>query len=153
MTKILMTCLPAILLAGCATTEVGAPLVFARTQTFGVDIAGSVPDQGAHLTMGFGDRNIAVVPTTQSNGDRIRGTGRGSGNFEDALSVLGQFEASGRADNVSATLGTFFSTGNASRLLAEGFSCKLGPTQDACTGEASDEDDSGDAAGNSTNPQ
>lgn len=118
-------------LAGCATSEEGSPLVFARTQTYGMTLAGSVPDQGAQLTLGYGDRNLAVVPTTQSNGEQIRGTGQGS-DFQDSLSVLGQFEASGNATNVSASLGTFFSTGNAARLLAQGFSCKLGPTQGVC---------------------
>lgn len=123
--------LAALSLAGCATTQVGSPLLFARTQTYGITIAGSVPDQGAQLTLGFGDRNLAIVPTTQSDGEQIRGTGEGS-NYQDALSVLGQFEASGRASDVSASMGTFFSTGNAARLLAQGFSCKLGPTQGVC---------------------
>jgi hypothetical protein len=100
-------------------------------------LAGSVPDQGAQLTLGYGDRNLAVVPTTQTNGEAIRGTGQGS-DFQDSLSVLGQFEASGKASDVSASLGTFFSTGNAARLLAQGFSCKLGPTQGVC-GEVPDE--------------
>ena len=131
MNKLLITIAAALPLAGCATSEQGSALIFARTQTFGVTIAGSVPDQGAQLTMGFGDRNLAVVPTTQSNGEQIRGTGEDS-NFQDALSVLGQFEASGSGQNVSASLGTFFSTGNASRLLAQGFSCRLGPTQGVC---------------------
>ncbi len=132
MKKMMITSAAALSLAGCATSEQGSALIFARTQTFGVTIAGSVPDQGAQLTMGFGDRNLAVVPTTQSNGEQIRGTGEGS-NFQDALSVLGQFEASGGGgQGVSASLGTFFSTGNASRVLAQGFSCRLGAAQGAC---------------------
>jgi hypothetical protein len=118
--------------AGCATTEQGSPLIFARTQTYGMTIAGSVPDQGAQLTLGYGDRNLAIVPTTQSNGQMIRGTGKDS-DFQDSLSVLGQFEAAGKGSDVSASLGTFFSTGNAARVLSQGFSCERGPTQFECT--------------------
>jgi hypothetical protein len=136
----------AMSLVGCATSQQGMPLIYGRTQTVGISVAGSVPDQGAHLTIGFSDRNIAIVPTTSPQGERIRGTGEGS-NFEDALSVLGQFQANAKASDVSAGLGTFFSTGNAARLLAEGFSCQMAPTQDACTGE------NGAADGNSAAPQ
>lgn len=129
--KLMICCIAALPLAACSTTEQGSPLIFARTQTYGMTIAGSVPDQGAQLTLGYGDRNLAIVPTTQSNGEQIRGTGQNS-DFQDSLSVLGQFEASGRASDVSASLGTFFSTGNAARVLAQGFSCERGPNQGDC---------------------
>lgn len=114
----------ALALVACQGVEQGVPLVFGRTQTVGISVAGSVPDQGAHLTVGFSDRNIAVVPTTQSNGNPIRS--RAAGNFEDSLSVLGQFEANAQGSaGVTAGLGTFFSTGIAARNLAEGFRDKL----------------------------
>ena len=118
----------ALSLGACAGTEQGIPLVFGRTQTVGIAVAGSVPDQGAHLTIGFTDRNIAVVPTTQSNGDPIRSeaTDANGRPFTDTLSVLGQFSARAKGGTeVSAGLGTFFSTGLASRNLAEGFRDRL----------------------------
>ncbi|MGQ0590340.1 MAG: hypothetical protein ACT4N8_12555 [Sphingosinicella sp.] len=115
-------------LGACVGTEQGIPLVFGRTQTVGISVAGSVPDQGAHLTIGFTDRNIAVVPTTQSNGTAIRSqaTDADGHPFTDTLSVLGQFSAKARGGTeVSAGLGTFFSTGLAARNLAEGFRDRL----------------------------
>lgn len=124
----LIASLASLPLAGCATSpDEPVPLVFGRTQTVGVSVSGSVPEQGAHLTLGFSDRNIAVVPTTTRAGTSIRGQVPGqNGVFDDALSVLGQFEVNANATNVETSLGTFFSTGMASRLLAEGFRCKLG---------------------------
>lgn len=118
----------ALLLAGCTTGE-GMPLIFGRTQTVGVSVAGSVPDQGAHLTLGFSDRNVAIVPTSAPNGDPVRSVAPdptvANAQFQDALSVLGQFEVNANAANVSTNLGTFFSTGLAARNLAEGFRDKL----------------------------
>lgn len=128
MKMIFFACVAAMPLAGCATSpDEPVPLVFGRTQTVGVSVSGSVPEQGAHLTLGFSDRNIAVVPTTTRAGTGIRGqVPSPDGVFDDALSVLGQFEVNADATNVETSLGTFFSTGMASRLLAEGFRCKLG---------------------------
>jgi hypothetical protein len=131
---ILLAGLAALPLAACSTADQPMPLVFGRTQTLGIGLQGSAADQGAALTLGFNDRNIAVVPTTTMRGERIKSVATGADGqpFEDALSVLGQFEA--RAEGgptVSAGLGTFFSTGMAARNLAEGFRDKLaaeGPT-------------------------
>jgi hypothetical protein len=129
---IFLACVAALPLAACATSDEAMPLVFGRTQTLGVSVAGSVPDQGAHITLGFSDRNIAIVPTTAPGGTGIRGiVPSADGSFEDALSVLGQFEANADAQSVTTSLGTFFSTGMASRLLAEGFRCKLSGSE-AC---------------------
>jgi hypothetical protein len=125
--KLLICCIAALPLAACTTADPAMPLIFARTQTVGVSVAGSVPDQGAHITIGYADRNLAVVPTTAPNGERIKSIAtEGDQPFEDAYSVLGQFELSTNAQQVSAGLGTFFSTGMASRTLAEGFRCKMG---------------------------
>lgn len=113
-------CLP---IAGCASTQDQPPLVFARTQTFGATLAGTVPDQGAHLTLGFSDRNLAVVPTTTRSGEIIRAT---TSKTSDSLSVLGQFQATTDATAVKAGLGTFFSTGQAARRLSKGFAAQMG---------------------------
>jgi hypothetical protein len=96
------------------------PLIYARTQTFGATAIASVPDQGGQITVGFGDRNLAIVPTTTPNGEQIRGSTYQS---SDSLSVLGQFQATAATDDIS--LGTFFSTGNASSKLADGFKAGL----------------------------
>ena len=126
--KLLTAFLASLPLGACATgPDQSLPLVFARTQTAGVSVAGSVPDQGAHLTIGYSDRNLAVVPTTTAKGDPIKSVAtEGDQPFEDAYSVLGQFELNANAQSVNAGLGTFFSTGMASRTLAEGFRCKMG---------------------------
>ena len=144
--KLLIGCIAVLPLAACTTADQPAPLIFGRTQTVGISVAGSVPDQGAHLTIGFADRNLAIVPTSTVKGEPIRA--QATDGFTDALSVLGQFEANANAKDVSAGLGTFFSTGMASRYLSEGFSCKLGPNQDECTGESG-----GDDSGNMTDPE
>lgn len=125
--KLFLGCVAALPLSACTTADQPMPLVFARTQTVGISVAGSVPDQGANVTIGFADRNLAVVPTTTANGDPIRSkaTDAAGQPFDDALSVLGQFEANASGQNVSAGLGTFFSTGLAARNLAEGFQDKL----------------------------
>ena len=143
--KLLMGCLAVLPLAGCTTADQPMPLVFGRTQTYGMGIQGSAADQGASLTLGFNDRNIAVVPTTTMEGGNIRSisTDKNGQPFEDSLSVLGQFEASGNAKDVAASLGTFFSTGLAARKLAEGFKARLGkgaPPPPPETGNSSDDE-------------
>jgi hypothetical protein len=128
MRKMIVMAAATTALTACTTDQQGMPLIFARTQNVGVSVAASVPDQGAHLTLGFADRNIAIVPTTSPQGEAIRGVTplSGGGQFQDALSVLGQFEVTAKGDSaVQAGLGTFFSTGIAARNLAEGFRDKL----------------------------
>lgn len=127
MKRLVIASLVAAPLLGCAGTQEGLPLIFGRTQTAGLSVAGSVPDQGAHVTLGFSDRNIAIVPTRTPDGELIRSEATENNQpFTDALSVLGQFEMNARANaEASAGLGTFFSTGLAARNLAEGFRDKL----------------------------
>jgi hypothetical protein len=129
MKTLLILWLPATLLGACTTADQPMPLVFGRTQSIGIGVQGSAADQGASITVGYNDRNIAVVPTTSIKGEAIRSvapeTSTGSGQFQDALSVLGQFEANAKATSPDVSLGTFFSTGLAARNLAEGFRDKL----------------------------
>jgi hypothetical protein len=133
--KILLSGIAAMSLMGCATADEPLPLVFARTQTVGVAVAGSVPDQGASITLGYSDRNLAVVPTTTREGHPIRSIAPDGDNpdvhFDDALSVLGQFAVNAKAANPEVGLGTFFSTGMASRTLAAGFRDQLAGTRPA----------------------
>jgi hypothetical protein len=124
---IVMAGLAMLPLAACTTADQPMPLIFGRTQTIGIGVQGSAADQGAAVTLGFNDRNIAIVPSTTMAGEAIRSVASGEEGqqFTDALSVLGQFEANAEGANVSAGLGTFFSTGLAARNLAEGFRDKL----------------------------
>ncbi|MBC7831204.1 MAG: hypothetical protein H7Y62_04200 [Hyphomicrobium sp.] len=124
---ILLAAIAAIPLAGCTTDQQGMPLVFARAQDVGVSVGATVADQGAHLTLGFSDRNVAIVPTVTPQGNLIRSVATENNQpFNDALSVLGQFEVTAKGGTeVSAGLGTFFSTGLAARNLAEGFRDKM----------------------------
>src|SRR5687768_2375050 len=129
LTLLLATGPSALLLGACTTADQPMPLVFGRTQTIGIGVQGSAADQGASITLGFNDRNIAVVPTTTMGGQSIRSVApeptQASAQYQDALSVLGQFEANAKATSPEVSLGTFFSTGLAARNLAEGFRDKL----------------------------
>ena len=87
MSLLLATGASALLLGACTTADQPMPLVFGRTQSIGIGVQGSAADQGASITLGFNDRNIAVVPTTTMAGDKIRSIATDKDNlpFEDAL--------------------------------------------------------------------
>ena len=120
----------ALVLCGC-TPGTNPPLIFGQTHTLGVTINGSTTQQGAELTLGYRDFDIAVVPVsvTQQSGavTQIKSTADPDQNqkFEDALSVLGQFEANANATGPQVSLGKFFATGTAATKLADGFKEKL----------------------------
>ncbi|EDM83546.1 hypothetical protein [Limnobacter sp. MED105] len=122
-TFIVATC---VILSGCATTE-NMPLVFGQTQTVGITISGSATDQGAEFTLGYKDKNFAIVPVTvkQKDGSSTQVRAQATASHEDALSVLGQFEVTSSTNNNNVGLGKFFATGNAAKTLADGFSAKL----------------------------
>lgn len=113
-----------VALGGCQSMP-NPPLVFGQAQTLGVTIAGSPATQGGEFTVGYRDSNFAVVPVTVTQGDggvtQLNATA-GAG-FNDALSTLGQFEASTGVGNLAAGvgLGKFFATGLAAKVLADGF--------------------------------
>lgn len=94
-------------------------------------INGSTTQQAAEITLGYRDFDIAVVPVsvTQQTGavTQIKSTANPDRNqsFEDALSVLGQFEANTKTANPEVGLGKFFATGTAAKVLADGFKAKL----------------------------
>jgi hypothetical protein len=115
-----------VTLAACSPTA-NYPLLFGQTQTFGVGIHGSTT-QGADLTLGYKDFNVAIVPVTTADGSPIRGDVLGAGNArgQDALSVLGEFNAETTAGvSPKVGLGKFFATGLAAQKLAEGYRDKL----------------------------
>ncbi len=126
-----------LILGGCADQQY-MPLVFGQSDTLGISISGSTTEQGAELTLGYKGRNIAIIPVTVMQADgtvaHVFATSNGSGgNFVDALSVFGQFEAAasggtatGTQPAVQASLGKFFATGLAAMNISDGFAYKLG---------------------------
>ncbi len=114
------------LCTGCTTIQ-NPPLLFGQSHSVGIVIGGSAADNGAELTLGYKDRDIAIVPVTvkQQNGDSTQIKGTATAEFQDALSVLGQFEVHAKATRAEASLGKFFATGVAAKKLADGFAAKL----------------------------
>ncbi|WP_326543088.1 hypothetical protein [Pseudorhodoferax sp.] len=112
-----------------------APLVFLRTDVLGVDIGGSLADQGLQFTLGYGNRNIALIPThaTAGNGKIVPifgGSRREDGTFNvddptDAMSVLGQFKSNTETQRLGLDLGRYFSTGVAARLLGKSLTSSI----------------------------
>jgi len=120
-----LSCL-ALASAGCATNR-AMPLLFAQSQTLGVSIGGTAQEQGAELTLGYRDSDIAVVPVSvpQAGGTNTQLNASGGCDTDtDAFSVLGQFKAETNAKSAKVGLGKFFATGIAARRLADGFAGK-----------------------------
>lgn len=104
----------------------------------GVAISGNATEGGTELTVGYKDRDIAIVPVTvqQSDGSRTQleaTVAKGfqadqtvSGEDKDAFSVLGQFDLKAGASPANTGLGKFFATGVAAGRLADGFACSMG---------------------------
>jgi hypothetical protein len=139
----------AVLIVAVAATLTGchtAPsLVFGQSHTVGISMGGAASDAGAELSVGYKDRDIAVVPVAIVSKDGavnaqtmpVRSqvaSRRGNGIDTDSLSVLGQFEVNANAKNQDVGLGKFFATGLAAQKLADGFACKL--SGDKCPVEA-----------------
>lgn len=122
------------LLGGCATAPGTTMLVFGQTTTVGIAVGGSVTDQGASFSLGYQDRNFAIVPATVQQADgaatQVRSIASAGSRqtSEDALSVLGQFDVQSSTDGqgrVDIGLGKFFATGLAAKVLADGFSARI----------------------------
>lgn len=108
-------------------------LVYAQYQSVGFIATAAATQQGADLTLGYKDRNIAIVPTIKRDGAGVaspiesKATASGGRSDFDSLSVLGQFEfdAKNDAGTIDAGLGKFFSTGMAAKRLSDGFATQL----------------------------
>lgn len=126
--KALGAALGLIALAGCGNTD-SSHLVFGQDIVVGLTISASAPEQGGELTLGYKDRNIAVVPVAiKDEGGEYRVLGSydqapsDSEPASDAYSTLGQFEMrTGEDGTVSVGLGKFFATGVAAQNLSKGF--------------------------------
>jgi hypothetical protein len=110
-------------LAGCYQSN-NPPLFFAQAHTLGVGVHTSTTQQSADLTLGYKDFDVAIVPVSATDGSGrvvpLTGTAGGE-DSRDALSVLGQFNASAATATPAVNLGTFFATGLAADKLADGF--------------------------------
>lgn len=118
-------------LAGCASG--GSPLTFLESNTFGVSIAGGVPEGSVELTLGYAGRNVAIVPVTaalvEPGPQTFIGSQRGDAGDYDAFSVFANFNAAASVkDGKTSTtrFGKFFATGLAADKLAEGFASQMG---------------------------
>jgi len=131
----------ALALAGCGNAD-SSHLVFGQQHTVGLTIAGAGPTQEAELSLGFKDRNIAVVPVAVKNQDGTYMTlgggipqGADGGSAADAYSTLGQFELKGGENGATVSLGKFFATGTAAQVLAQGFADQLSGVNAAPQGD------------------
>jgi hypothetical protein len=118
-------------LAACGNVD-AAHLIFGQQQVVGLDITATAPEQGGTLSLGYKDKNIAIVPVAIKGDDgkygRYGGTNKLSADADinDAYSTIGQFElGTGGNGATSVGLGKFFATGVAAQKLADGFKAKL----------------------------
>jgi hypothetical protein len=140
--RILLVAMLAAVMAGCASPPGQTMLVFGQTQTVGLSIGGSVPDQGASFTLGYQDKNFAIVPATVplaggGASQVLSSIGKDGKGGSDALSVLGQFEVRSSTRTADVGLGKFFATGLAAQKLADGFSDQIGGKPAAAASAAS----------------
>jgi hypothetical protein len=112
--------LAAALLAGCTTDT---PLVFAKANTYGASIAGSVPDQGANLTLGYRAANLAVVPVTAHDASGqvvpvLADLVSNRQSSKEAFATFAHFEST-LGTPAKACLGDTFATGYAARYVSQ----------------------------------
>jgi hypothetical protein len=133
----------ALAVSGCVSSR-NLPLIFGQSQTVGISIGAGAGDQGADFVLGYKDKNIAIVPVSLETapGSSAQIGSKSSENFEDALSVLGQFEVRSDTAKGNVGLGKFFATGAAAKALADGFASKL-------SGEDAEEDEKSGATADS----
>lgn len=119
-------------LGGCASVST-PPLFFGELVTFGLDVGATPGSAGADFTLGYRDRNLAIVPVSAINNGKaneiVAWSQEDGSNRRDALSVFGQFRSqAGPAGDQNAQpgsrkvkLGRFFATGLAANNLASGY--------------------------------
>lgn len=113
-----------------------ARMIFAQYNFKALAIDGSALEQGIKLTLGYRDRNLALIPVVgrDSQGrivhlDSQYPDGGTPTQGSDTLSVLGQFSSSDDASvdpaqsklTIASGLEKFFATGAAARILSDGF--------------------------------
>ena len=139
----LLLLFPVLGLSACATS--GSPLIFGEAVNFGVTANVGPDSQGFDFTLGYKDKNLAIVPVAIVTDDKVRKiqsyhtkcTKR-----HDALSVFGQFTSQGNWPMLgnepekkgAIKLDRFFATGLAAANLADGY--RKGMQAEPCTPEA-----------------
>ena len=101
-----------------------APLLFVRTDVVGIDIGGSLAEQGLQFNLGYTNRNLALIPVyAPGAGNTVvgitGGTERTAEPSHDAMSVLGQFKVNTETARLGLGLNRYFATGVAARNLGE----------------------------------
>lgn len=102
------------------------PLIYARADVLGLDVAGSAAEQGTSFTFGFGSRNVALVPVVAANADgslaglKASDGATPAGQDKDAFSVLGQFASNTETRSLGFCLERYFATGMAAQNLGRG---------------------------------
>ena len=107
-----------------------APLLFLRTDVVGINIGGSLAEQGLKFDLGYTNRNLALVPVfAPGAGKKMYGLfgrvdptdadARPTDALQDAYSVLGQFSANTETAKLGLGLERYFATGVAAYNLGE----------------------------------
>lgn len=112
-------------LAGCNTSG-NVPLVFVQSHTLGITANATGSQATPELTLGYRDIDVAVVPVVDGAVPLKGSIDKPGEHYDDALSVIGQFNAGASAATPTANLGKFFATGMAAKRLADGFAHQLG---------------------------
>jgi hypothetical protein len=119
-----------------------APLLFARTDVYGVDIGGSLAQVGLQFVLGYGNRNIALIPTTAQNANgrtvqiNSRENPEDGDRSLDTLSVIGQFKGETKTAQLGYGLERYFATGMAARNIGKGLGLAIASDTDADTKNA-----------------
>jgi len=118
--------------SGSAPSNSPVLLVFGEYSAFGLVLSSSTTEQAGNVTLGYKDRDFAIVPaiarTKSGEPTVLRGSSAGPATpaDHDGLSVLGSFDANlGSNSGTDVGLGKFFTTGLAAKKLADGFSCSV----------------------------
>ena len=110
-----------------------SPLLFMRTDVIGIDIGGTLAQHGLQFVLGYGNKNLALIPVVAMNADRvptkIAGTSDAAeSDLLDTMSVVGQFHARTDTQGLDLGLDRYFATGIAARNLSENIT-RLAVTQ------------------------
>jgi hypothetical protein len=106
-----------------------ARLIFAQQDIRALAIDGSGLEAGVKFTLGYRDRNLALIPVVgrDASGKLVSLSGTNPDSGSDVLSVLGQFQGRDTVNEsgISSGLHAFFTTGAAASYLSDGFKVKL----------------------------
>jgi len=116
-----------------------APLLFLRADSVGIDIGGSLAEQGLQFNLGYTNRNLALIPVyaTAAGQKVVRVAASAGGDAEggpaDAMSVLGQFKVNTETTQLGLGLERYFATGVAARNLGNSIKAAIAriPTDNA----------------------